>query len=348
MRLKTLKDITDLKDKKVLLRVDTDVEIEDGKILDDTRLKASLPTINFLLEKQAKIILIGHLGRPEGRIVPSLSLKPIAEWYEKNFKTSLKEINLSNFKGWEILPKLILLENIRFFKGEEKNDRDFAKELSKLGKIYVNDAFAVCHRKQASIFEITKFLPAFAGLHLSQEIEVLSRVMKNPERPLVVLIGGAKIETKLPLVEKMHQVADYVLVGGEIAEQDKTLMKIQHEELVNKKSILLVADSKENKKDITEKSVENFEQIINVGKTIIWNGTMGEINKDAVNEEGTRKIAETVASLNGYKVVGGGDTVAFLRKTKLLDKFDFVSTGGGAMLEFLSGEKLPGIEPLLE
>jgi len=208
----------------------------------------------------------------------------------------------------------------------------------------------MCHRNHASIVGITKFLPHFAGFHLEKEIEVLSDVLKNPKRPLVVIIGGAKIETKLPLVEKMHHIADYVLVGGKIVEETKILIKVQHEKIAGQKAVLLVADTVQDNSDITPKDAENFLQIINLAKTIVWNGSMGIIGGKAeilASEEGSKKIAEGILQTKAYSVVGGGDTVEYINKLGILDKFSFASTGGGAMLNLLSGEKLPGIEALL-
>ena len=210
-----------------LLRIDTDVDIEAGKIVDDTRLAASIPTVELLLKKKGEVNILGHLGRPEGEDV-RFSLELIAEWFAKKLKGKVQETKIGRFKSWKINEKVNLLENIRYFKEEEENDPDFARELALLGDIYVNDAFAVSHRAHASIVGIAKYLPSYVGLHMQKEIEELSKVLDNPKRPLAVLIGGAKIETKLPMVEKMHKVADYVLVGGEIAEQTRVLIRVQH------------------------------------------------------------------------------------------------------------------------
>lgn len=347
--------------KKVLLRIDSDVDIKEGKILDDTRLASSLDTINFLTSKNAQVIIVGHLGRPEKKFSVSsfqfpiqkskeLSLEPIAHWFAHILKGIVKESQIGRIPGWIITKDVSLLENIRFYEGEEDpstaSGQELIKQLSSLGDLFINDAFAVAHRNHASVVGITKYLPSFSGLHLEKEIEILSKVLKNPKRPLVVIIGGAKIETKLPMVEKMHHIADYVLVGGEIAEQTRILAKVQHEKLPGIRSILLVADNKEHGFDITDKSVENFIQVINIAKTIVWNGPLGVTGHEKEYEQGTHRIAEALASSNAYKIVGGGDTLSYLKQHNLLDKFDFVSTGGGAMLEFLSGHKLPALEAL--
>ena len=344
-----LKEIN-VKDKAVFLRADLDVPLIDGKIEDDTRLLSSVPTIEYLLKQNAKIIVGGHLGRPKG-IDKRLSLEPIAEWFSSKFKINGSGFKkLGEFEGWEITPNLFLLENLRFNEGEEKNDPEFSKKLSALAKIYVNDAFAMCHRNHASIVGITKFLPHFAGFHLEKEFENLTAAMKNPKRPLVVIIGGKKIETKLPLVEKMHRIADYVLVGGKIAEETRILIKVQHEKITGSKAALLVADLMPNESDITEKDAENFLQIIGLAKTIIWNGSMGIVGGESehlASEAGTKKIAEGILKTKAYTIVGGGDTVEYLNNLGILNKFSFASTGGGAMLSLLSGEKLPGIEALI-
>lgn len=342
IKLKKVQD-ADLQNKTVLLRADLDIPIEKGEISDETRLKSSFDSINYLVSKAKKVILMGHLGRPGGKD-EKLSLKIVAHWYKSKLKGSLNSSQYGDFEGWDILPNLSLLENLRFDPEEEKNDPEFAKKLSNLAQIYVNDAFASSHRAHASIVGVTKYLPSFAGLRLQKEVEELSKVLENPKRPFTIIIGGAKIETKLPLVEKMHHFADYVLVGGEIAENDKVLAKVAHEKLTNKISVLLVADLTNDKKDITEHSTQNFVQIINLSKTIVWNGPMGMFEQ--CFDLGTRGIAEAVANSKAHTVVGGGDTISFLEKEGLISQFSFVSMGGGAMLEFLAGEKLPGIEAL--
>lgn len=357
MILRTIEQLEDCANKTVLLRIDTDVDIKNNIILDDTRLQASLETFSDLLIKHAHVILIGHLGRPEKKIEngklkmeDTVRLQPVAEWFGKhlNKEGSIRTITVGQFPAYSITDTVTLLENIRFFEGEEANNAEFAKHLASLGQIFVNDAFAVSHRAHASIAGLPTFLPSYAGVHLQKEVEELSRVIENPKRPLVVLIGGAKIETKLPMVEKMHKVADYVLVGGEIAEQDKILIQVQHEKLEGKKSVVLVAEMAESKKDITPKSVENFIQIINLASTVVWNGPVGLIGEDPLYEQGSKQLSEAIVSSGAYTIVGGGDSLTFLKRLGLLDKFNFVSTGGGAMLEFLSGKSLPGIEPLLE
>ncbi|OGH05934.1 MAG: phosphoglycerate kinase, partial [Candidatus Levybacteria bacterium RBG_13_35_9] len=195
-------------------------------------------------------------------------LEPVLKWISKKINSKPFPIILNDFNGWKFAENVFILENLRFYKEEEGNDDKFSKKLSSLAQIYVNDAFASSHRAHASIVGITKYIPSFAGLNLLKEVENLSRVLENPKRPLTVIIGGAKIETKLPLVSKMHSFADYVLVGGEIAENDKILLKIAHEKITGQKSALIVADLTQNSKDITEKSAENFVQISKNSNTI--------------------------------------------------------------------------------
>lgn len=340
--LKKIQD-AELQGKKVLLRLDLDVPIENGEITDDSRLESSLETLDLLLTKAQKIIIVGHLGRPEGKN-EKFSLRIVASWFSKKLNLELKETAVGEFDGFDLGNNIQFLENLRFYKEEEENGEEFANKLASLADLYVNDAFAVSHRAHASIVGIPKLLPSCAGLRLQKEVEELSKILENPSRPLTIIIGGAKIETKLPLVEKMHAFADYVLVGGEIAEHVKELAKVAHEKIEGKKSILLVADLTSDNEDISKVSIQNFIQVINSSKTIVWNGPMGEFEKGF--ENGTREIAKAVAKSDAYTMVGGGETIEFLKKEGHLDKIKFASTGGGAMLEFLAGVKLPGIEAL--
>lgn len=337
----------DVKNKKVFLRTDLDVPLWEGKISDTTRLEEGFETLKYLLDNGAHVIVAGHLGRPEGKD-QGLSLKPVADWFASKFNSTAKEGKVGEFDGWQVISQLYLLENLRFSPGEESNDPDFSQKLANLAEIYVDDSFAACHRAHASIVGIAKLLPHFAGILLKREVEKLYGLLENPKRPLAVIIGGAKIETKLPVVEKMHQIADYVLIGGLIAEQGKVLLQVQHEQMLNKKSALLVADLNEDKTDITSKDAENFLQIINMSQSVIWNGPVGMTEGKEENQElASYKLAKGIAESGLYSVVGGGDTIGYLKKIGLLDKFSFVSTGGGAMLDLLSGEKLPGIEVLI-
>lgn len=334
-----------ISNKTIFLRADLDVPVENGKVLDQERLRAWFPTLKYLLNNRAKVVLAGHLGRPKGVKNPQFSLEPVSRWLGKEIKCKPQEAEIGDLGGWRFAENLFLLENLRFFREEEENDIDFAKKLASLAQIYVNDAFAVSHRKNASVSAIAALLPSFAGFRLEEEVEELGRLMKNPKRPLVVIVGGAKIETKLPLIDKMHDFADYVLVGGKLAEETKTLMKLQHQKQDKIRSALLISEMDESGMDITDESTANFSQIISLAKTIVWNGPVGKV-EDPKYAKQSKILAEEVIKSGAYSVVGGGDTIAFLKKYKMLDKFSFYSIGGGAMLDFLSGGKLPGLEAL--
>lgn len=332
--------------KTVFLRADLDVPLsQQSTIVDDLRLNAWFPTLKYLLNKHAKVIIAGHLGRPKGEIKKEFSLGPVAKWIEKETKLRARPENIESFSGWRFADNLFLLENLRFFKEEEENDLEFAKKLAALADIYVNDAFAVSHRNNASVAGVPKFLLHFAGFRLEEEVKVLSSLMENPKRPLIVIVAGAKIETKLPLISKMHDFADYVLIGGKLAAESKVLFKLQHEKRDKVRSALLISEPVEAGDDITKESLENFLQIIKLAKTVVWNGPLGKV-EEVGKRENTRKLAKGIIESGAYSVVGGGDTIAFLDKEKLLSKFSFYSIGGGAMLAFLSGENLPGLEAL--
>lgn len=336
-----------VKGKRIFLRADLDVPLSSaGQVLDQYRLYAWLPTLHYLLNKRATVVIGGHLGRPHGHD-ERYSLFPIAHWLTKKSRYRFLRVEktfLAGFPGWKLSENLFLLENLRFYPGEEENDPLFSKKLSTLADMYVNEAFAASHRAHASIVGLPKHLPHFAGIRFLEETRVLCRVLDKPERPLVVLVGGAKIETKLPLVEKMHQFADYVLVGGKIAGETRKLLQLSHEQAkASKKSVLQVAELTVDGKEITPKSTQNFLEVIKLAKTIVWNGPMGKVEEVSGS---TRTLAKAIAKSHAYSIVGGGDTIAFLQKIRYAHKFSFVSTGGGAMLSFLSGETLPGIEAL--
>ncbi len=307
MKLPQLSDFN-FQGKRVLVRGDLDVPLRDGAVTDDTRIRECLPTIKYLLEHGASVILMGHLDRPEGRVVEKLKMAPVQE--------KLTELlGSSNFT---------LRENLRFNPGEENNDPEFAKELASQGDFYVNEAFAASHRAHASVVGVPQLLPHCAGLHFVKEVENLSKVIENPQKPLVFVIGGAKPETKMPLVEEFKKKTDFVLVGGKLAASN---------------------DLAKDGLDINSEAIQRFLEIIKTARTIVWNGPMGKY-EDEKWQEGTRKIAVAIAQSPGFKVVGGGDTIAALTKFGLLVKMDYVSTGGGAMLEFLAKGTLPGIDAL--
>jgi len=330
--------------KKVFVRLDFDVPVRNGEIEDDSRLVSGLPTVNYLLEKNAVVIAAGHIGRPDG-IDEKFSTKIIAKWFQKKLLSSKIEITeVEKLKAFRLNKNFYILENLRFDQGEEKNSLEFSQKLASTAQIYVNEAFGVSHRAHASVFGIAKILPSYAGYHLIREVKILSKTLDNPKRPLTFIIGGAKIETKLPLISKMHRFADFVLVGGELAEQTKILAEEQHAKIAGQKAMLLVADLTKDTLDITLNSVKNFEQVIENSETVIWNGPMGFIEEG--HDQATLELAKIIDKKKVYKIIGGGDTIGFLSNKKLLNNYDLVSMGGGAMLEFLSGDKLPGIKAL--
>ncbi len=359
--VRSILDERNFMDKTVVLRIDSDVDVPEGGVpRSEKRLEAATESIDYIIGHGGKVILVGHFKRPDKEFQISnfkfpisnelkrLSLKPVAEWFAKRYGGKLEEAEIDGFPAWKITDNISLLENIRFYEGEEANDSEFSKKLASLGDMFVNEAFAVSHRKHASVYGITHYLPSYAGKHFMTEIEVLTKVMTDPDRPLVIIIGGAKIETKLPMVDAMHKIADYILVGGEVAAHTKELIKVMHEKIEGEKAAIIVADLNDNGLNITPISVENFIQVIQEGKTIVWNGPVGQTDHAPEDEESSLKLAHAIAETSAYSIIGGGDTASFLGKHHLLGKFDFISTGGGAMLEFLSGNKLPGIEALEE
>ncbi len=322
-RLPSVKDLP-IGQKTVLLRTDYDVPLKEGQVVDTSRIDESLPTINYLLEQKAKVIIVSHLGRPGGKIVPGLSLKPVAD-----ILTSL--LHDKDDK------KMELVENLRFDPREEKNEESFAKELANLAAFYINDAFAVSHREHASIVGIPRFLPSAFGLDFLKEVEVLSGVRENPHRPITLILGGIK-KDKLETIEKLLDWVDTILIGGKLPQ----LMEGPYPD--SKK--VIVADLKPDGKDITLESIEKFGRIIVQSGTIVWAGPMGFYEEEN-SQEGTRQIAEAIIGSQAFKVVGGGDTEAALTKFNLVDKIDYVSSGGGTMLEFLAQGTLPGIEAVI-
>jgi len=333
--------------KRVLVRCDFNVPIENGKVLDDFRILKALDTIKFLIEKKAKVILISHFGDPEGKRIESLSLDPVAKRLEELLNQKVKKLNeaigeevekeVSSMKEGEVL----LLENIRFYPGEENCDLEFGENLAKLGELFVNEAFSVCHRKHASVYLLPKLLPSFFGFQLERELENLENFLKNYQRPLVCLIGGKKIKDKAPLVKKFSEIGDWVLVNHLIWEElIKSQIEIEHKE-----KILPPVDGVDENKDIGEKTLEIFKEKIKSAKTIFWNGPFGKIEEEKYSK-GTKELAMAILESSAFSLIGGGETIEFANRLKITEKFSFASTGGGAMLKFLAGEKLPGLEAL--
>lgn len=331
--MKTIRDF-DVANKKVLVRADLNVPLSDsGQILDDFRIRQAIPTIKYLIDNGAqKIILMSHLGRPDGKVMEEFSLRPVARRLEE----LLGEKVALGGEG-----KIALLENLRFKIGEEGNDENFAKEFSKLGDIYINDAFGASHRAHASIVGVPKFLPSGAGFLLEKEIKTLGNLLKNPAKPLIAIIGGKKVEDKVKAIDKISEVADWVIVSGLIKKEiDDKNIKLRYPE-----KIIGPIDEIGGGKDVGPKTSGLFRDKIMQAKTVFWNGPLGRIEEDEFSK-GSEALAKAIIDSKAFSVIGGGETVEFINKLGLVEKFNHVSTGGGAMLEFLSGEELPGLTVL--
>jgi phosphoglycerate kinase len=389
----TVRDM-EVSNKRVLLRVDFNVPLDEetGVITDDSRIRAVLPTIKYLTDRGAKVILCSHLGRPKGKVVDKLRLAAVAERLSqilgqpvestKDCIGSDVEKVVKKLKNGDIL----LLENARFHPEEERNDATFAQALARLADIYVNDAFGAAHRSHASIVGVTKYLPSVAGLLLEKEIEVLGSIIDHPAHPFAALLGGAKISDKVGMIENIIDKVDYILIGGGMAatffkaKSYKVGVSLVEEDMLDLAAKLIqdtakrggrlllpvdvvVADglSSEAKAntvtienisprlqivDIGPRTIKNFSQELQRCKTVFWNGPMGiyEIPQFA---KGTQTMAELLANLDATTVIGGGSTAEVVIKSGLASKMTFVSTGGGASLEFLAGQALPGVEALL-
>ncbi len=393
MKKKTFKDI-DVSGKKVLVRVDFNVpQTESGKISDDTRIRATLPTISYLVKQNAKVILCSHLGRPKGVVNEKYSLAPIAERLSELLGQPVKMAKdvigesakqlVSEMKDGEI----VLLENVRFHAEEEANDEGFAKELASLAEIYVNDAFGAAHRAHASTAGIAKFLPAVAGFLMDSEITALSNATENAEKPLVVILGGAKVSDKIKVILSLMTKANTLLIGGAMAntflvakgydvgfskyEADKIDVAkeiMEKAEALNVNLVLPVdvvgasefaPDAKRKcfdaskiakdyqALDIGKKTRKLFAKEIGKAKTIIWNGPMG-VCEFKKFRDGTLAVAKAVAKSGAVSIVGGGDSVAAIQELGFANKISHLSTGGGATLEFLEGANLPGVAMLLD
>lgn len=348
VKIRSVKEAHIKKGERVIVRADLDVGVRNGRVVDDLRIMAGLPTIRYLLRRGANVRIVGFLGRPHGKRDKGLSLKPVARQLEKMLKR--KVIFLSDPLDKKSIHRhldsrdIIFFENIRFWPEEVENNLSFARRLADWGHVYVNDAFANSHRREASVVALAALLPSYAGLRLAKEVSVMEKVLSNPLRPLAVVIGGVKLETKLPVIRRFLKSADKILVGGAIA--NELLHKHTYER--NKKVVLPrdgVGNERQEFEDIGPKTIDLFVSLLCQANTIIWNGPLGraEIPEFA---EGTKAVARALARSNAFTVVGGGDTIAILRRCRLLRRFDHISTGGGAMLEFLAGKKLPGIEAL--
>ena len=381
------------KDKKVLLRVDLNVPMKNGSITESSRIEKIIPTIKMLLEKQAKIIILSHIGRPKGEFIDKMSLEPISKklasllnrdvLFNKNIinDNSLSEVNKIQSGS------IMMMENIRFNKGEESNDDQFSKKLSKLGDIYVNDAFSCSHRSHASVEGITKYIPSYFGLQIIQEIKALKKITSEIKKPVMLIIGGSKISTKIKIINNLaKKFNDIVIVGGmantmlkhtgikvgkSICENNcgpliKEIIDISKKfnckitcpvDVVVSKDIEGLGENKDIKDinddemilDIGPKTISLIHEIINSSNTVLWNGPAGYFENPHF-QKGTKEILEIISqkTINDkiFSVAGGGETVAAINKFKKLDSFTFVSTAGGAFLEYLEGKTLPGIKAI--
>ena len=382
-----------LKSKNILLRLDLNVPLENGKISDTTRIDKILPTLNFLIQKKSKIIILSHVGRPNGKILKELSLKPICIYLEKKLNAGVKLIteNIYEINNKDFFKKfneeILILENIRFYAEEEKNDHKFAKHLASLGDFYVNDAFSCSHRAHASIHQIPKFLPSFSGLQLDLEVNALNKITAEITKPITCVIGGSKISTKINIIKNFIPKFDNIIIVGGMANnfieyfgnnigksiKEKNCNKVVEEIIsLSKKEgckifypedVIVSKDlngSSQKRKlehihsdemilDIGPNTIKKIKNIINNSKTILWNGPAGYFeNPNFANGsiEIAKKIIENNKANKIFSVVGGGDTVSLLNKLNVITNFNFVSTAGGAFLEYLEGKKLPGITAL--
>ncbi len=391
--MRSIRNETSLRDKKILLRLDLNVPLDKEKISDTTRIDKILPTLKFLNEQKAKIIILSHVGRPRGKVLKELSLKPICENLQEQLGLSVKLIsqNINEIKNKNFFDnfneKILMLENIRFYAEEEKNDNKFARHLASLGDLYVNDAFSCSHRTHASIVEISKFLPSFSGLQLDLEINALTKITSEITKPITCIIGGSKISTKIEILKNLIPKFDNIIIVGGMAnnfieyfghnigksikekncaliiEEIISLSKKEKCEITYPEDVLVSKDlngSCEKKElnqilsdemilDIGPKTIDKIINIINSSKTILWNGPAGYFENPNF-AKGSIEIAKTIIKNNKlnkiFSVVGGGDTVSLLNSIKAVDGFNFVSTAGGAFLEYLEGKKLPGITAL--
>ncbi|WP_286925431.1 MULTISPECIES: phosphoglycerate kinase [Lysinibacillus] len=387
---KTMKDI-EVKGQRVFVRVDFNVPMADGVITDDTRIRAAIPTIEYLVEQGAKVILASHLGRPKGEVKEEMRLtavgvrlaeligKPVTKLDESIGKEVEKAV--TNMQDGDIL----LLENVRFHAGEEKNDPALAEAFSKLADVYVNDAFGAAHRAHASTEGIAKHVPAVSGFLMQKELDVLGKALSSPERPFTAIIGGAKVKDKIGVIESLLEKVDHLIIGGGLSftfikaqgydigksllEEDKIELAKSFIDKAKAKGVQLhmpidavVANefSKDAETkivdvdaipadwmglDIGPKTAANYAEVIQNSKLIIWNGPMGVFEMDKF-ASGTKTVAEAMANTAGYTVIGGGDSAAAVEKFDVADKMDHISTGGGASLELMEGKELPGIVAL--
>ncbi len=391
MNKKTLKDI-DVKGKRVFCRVDFNVPMKDGKVTDETRIRAAIPTIQYLVEQGAKVILASHLGRPKGEVVEELRLNAVAERLQALLGEDVAKADEAF--GEEVKKTIdgmsegdvLVLENVRFYPGEEKNDPELAKAFAELADVYVNDAFGAAHRAHASTEGIAQHIPAVAGFLMEKELDVLSKALSNPERPFTAIVGGAKVKDKIGVIDHLLDKVDNLIIGGGLSytfikalghevgksllEEDKIELAKSFMEKAKKNGVnfympvdVVVADDFSNDANIQVVSIEDipsdwegldagpktreiYADVIKNSKLVIWNGPMGVFELDAF-ANGTKAVAEALAeATDTYSVIGGGDSAAAVEKFDLADKMSHISTGGGASLEFMEGKELPGVVAL--
>jgi phosphoglycerate kinase len=391
--MKNIKEEVNLGNKKILLRLDLNVPVDDNKIMDTTRIDKILPTLEFLINQNTNIIIISHVGRPKGKIVSELSLKLICEELSKKLDKNIKLVskNIKEINSKELFDnndeRIIMLENIRFYSEEEKNDEQFAKHLATLADMYVNDAFSCSHRAHASIHEITNFLPSYSGLQFDQEVNALKKITSEIKKPITCIIGGSKVSTKINIIKNLIPKFDNIIIVGGMANNfikymGNNIGKSLHEENSDKiiEEILFLSKttnckiiypkdvvvgknlngdpqikelneivSDEMILDIGPKTVDNIINIIDKSSTILWNGPAGYFENPKF-ANGSVKIAKKMIENNKsdiiYSVAGGGDTVSLINSLNAINNFNFVSTAGGAFLEYLEGKELPGIRAL--
>jgi len=387
---KTMNDV-DVKGKRVFVRVDFNVPMENGEITDDTRIRAAIPTIKQLVESGAKVILASHLGRPKGEVNEDMRLTQVGAHLSELMGKPVTKLNESigadveNAVATMQEGDIVLLENVRFHKGEEKNDEELSKSFAKLADLYVNDAFGAAHRAHASTEGIAKHVPAVSGLLMEKELDVLGKALSNPERPFTAIIGGAKVKDKIGVIENLLDKVDHLIIGGGLSftftkaqghsigksllEEDKIELAKSFIEKAKEKGVQLhmpidavVANefSKDAETkvvsieeipedwmglDIGPKTAEHYASIIKESKLIIWNGPMGVFEMDKF-ANGTKTVAQAMAETEGYTIIGGGDSAAAVEKFEVASQMDHISTGGGASLELMEGKALPGIVAL--
>jgi phosphoglycerate kinase len=340
--MKQLKSVEEIgSNLNVILRMDTDLPMEKGKILDNSRLKKSIPTIRYLLEKGNKIIIVGHMGRPEGKIVEELSLKPVylelMSLLETNGQNTIESVFVDDIKDEKKMGEaiknnqIIFGENLRFWSEEENGDTSLFSVLRKFAEIFVNDAFAVAHRASASMI-IHREMETFYGFSFIEEVEKIGQILEKKEKPLIIVLGGAK-KDKLDYLPELEKMADYVLIGGK-------LPKIIAEQSLKYSEKVLVAKLRDDGLDLSDEDIAKFIELISISKTIIWSGAMGFYEQENCRK-GTEKIAQAIALVKGYKIIAGGDTSASIKDLGLKDKIDFICSGGGVMLELLTKGTLP-------